>query len=73
MTRRAFTQDEILARLLDPMVNEGCLLYTSGSVLPFFDRPVSSVLAAMTFTALLWPVFAWTRDWLKSRRQVVAA
>jgi putative tricarboxylic transport membrane protein len=28
-------------------------------VLPFFDRPVSAVLAAMTFGALLWPVGVW--------------
>ena len=49
------------------------LIKSDGSVLPFFDRPVSSVLAAMTFAALLWPVFSWTRDRLKGRGRTVAA
>jgi hypothetical protein len=28
-------------------------------VQPFFERPVSGVLAAMTFGALLWPLGVW--------------
>jgi TctA family transporter len=48
------------------------LIKSDGSVLPFFERPVSSVLAAMTFAALLWPVFSWTRNWLRGRGTVAA-
>jgi putative tricarboxylic transport membrane protein len=33
------------------------LIKSDGDVLPFFERPISAVLAAMTFAALLWPVF----------------
>jgi putative tricarboxylic transport membrane protein len=35
------------------------LIKSDGSVLPFFERPVSSILAAITAAALLWPVVAW--------------
>jgi putative tricarboxylic transport membrane protein len=48
------------------------LIKSDGSILPFFSRPVSSVLAAMTFAALLWPVFSWSLEKLKGRRMVTA-
>ena len=35
------------------------LIKSDGDVLPFFERPVSSVLAAMTLGALLWPAGVW--------------
>jgi putative tricarboxylic transport membrane protein len=35
------------------------LIKSDGSLLPFFERPVSSILAAITLAALLWPVAAW--------------
>jgi putative tricarboxylic transport membrane protein len=35
------------------------LIKSEGSLLPFFDRPISAILAAMTITALLWPVLIW--------------
>jgi TctA family transporter len=35
------------------------LIKSDGDLLPFFERPVSSVLAAMTVAALLWPAFVW--------------
>jgi TctA family transporter len=45
------------------------LIKSDGDVLPFFERPVSSFLAALTFSALLWPLFAWI--WMRlSRRRV---
>ena len=37
------------------------LIKSDGSVLPFFERPVSGALAAMAFGALLWPLFVWIR------------
>ena len=35
------------------------LIKSDGSLLPFFERPVSAVLATFTFAALLWPVGVW--------------
>ena len=35
------------------------LIKSDGSILPFFERPVSAILAAMTIGALLWPVLVW--------------
>jgi TctA family transporter len=35
------------------------LIKSDNSLVPFFERPVAAVLAAMTGAALLWPVFAW--------------
>lgn len=65
----------VLGIVMGTMVEQNfvtSLIKSDGSVLPFFERPVSSVLAAMTFAALLWPVFSWTRDWLRGRRAVAA-
>jgi putative tricarboxylic transport membrane protein len=30
-----------------------------GSVLPFFERPIAAILAAMPIGALIWPVLVW--------------
>jgi putative tricarboxylic transport membrane protein len=35
------------------------LIKSDGDVLPFFERPISAVLAALTFMALLWPFLVW--------------
>ncbi|UPY34863.1 tripartite tricarboxylate transporter permease [Sediminicoccus sp. KRV36] len=47
------------------------LIKSDGDVLPFFERPVSSFLAALSISALLWPLAAWI--WMRvsrSRRRV---
>jgi hypothetical protein len=36
--------------------------------LPFFNRPVAAVLAAMTIAALLWPAAAWIASLLSAKR-----
>ena len=41
------------------------MLKSDGSLLPFFERPVAAVLAAMAIGALLWPVLMWV--WGKVR------
>ena len=66
----------VLGIVMGTMVEQAfvtSLIKSDGSILPFFSRPVAAVLAAMTIAALLWPVFSWTRDWLKGRRRAVAA
>jgi TctA family transporter len=35
------------------------LIKSDGSILPFFSRPVSAVLATMTIALLIWPVLYW--------------
>ncbi len=52
----------VLGIVMGTMVEQNfvtSLIKSDGDVLPFFERPVSSVLAAMTIAALLWPVAVW--------------
>ena len=67
----------VLGIVMGSMVEQNfvtSLIKSDGSVLPFFDRPVSAVLAAMTFAALLWPVAAWLlRRRAAGRKSHVAA
>jgi TctA family transporter len=52
----------VLGIVMGSMVEQNfvtSLIKSDGSILPFFDRPVSAVLAAMTFAALLWPLALW--------------
>jgi TctA family transporter len=46
------------------------LIKSDSSLLPFFERPVSAVLATITAGALLWPVVAWA---LRARGRAGAA
>jgi TctA family transporter len=53
----------VLGIIMGTMVEQNLvtsIMKSDGSIIPFFDRPVASVLAAMTIAALLWPVFAWS-------------
>ncbi|MBX9748873.1 MAG: tripartite tricarboxylate transporter permease [Roseococcus sp.] len=43
------------------------LIKSDGDVMPFFERPVSSFLAALTISALLWPLGAWI--WMRLSRR----
>jgi TctA family transporter len=56
----------VLGIVMGPMVENSfvtSLIKSDGSLIPFFDRPVAAVLAAITLLALIWPVFpfAWSR------------
>ncbi len=35
------------------------LIKSDGSILPFFERPIAAILAAMAIGALIWPVLVW--------------
>jgi putative tricarboxylic transport membrane protein len=37
------------------------LIKSDGSILPFFERPISAILAACTIAAFMWPLFVWIR------------
>ena len=52
----------VLGIVMGTMVEQSfvtSLIKSDGSILPFFERPVSSVLAALTIGALAWPVLFW--------------
>jgi TctA family transporter len=58
----------VLGVVMGTMVEQSfvtSLIKSDGSLLPFFERPVSAVLAAMTISALLWPIFIWL--WKRNR------
>jgi TctA family transporter len=63
----------VLGIVMGTMVEQSfvtSLIKSDGSILPFFSRPVSMILATMTIAALLWPVFAWTLERMHRRRAV---
>ena len=65
----------VLGIVMGTMVEQSfvtSLIKSDGSLLPFFDRPVSAVLAAMTIGALLWPVFIWSWKRIRPRQQAQA-
>jgi TctA family transporter len=52
----------VLGIVMGTMVEQNfvtSLIKSDGDILPFFERPVSGVLAALTFGALLWPLGVW--------------
>ena len=52
----------VLGIVMGTMVEQSfvtSLIKSDGSLLPFFARPVSAVLATLTLGALLWPLLAW--------------
>jgi TctA family transporter len=62
----------VLGIVMGTMVEQNLVtsvIKSDGSLLPFFSRPVSAVLAAMTIAALLWPLasWLWTRRTARSR------
>lgn len=61
----------VLGIVMGSMVEQSfisSLIKSDGSLWPFFERPVSSILAALTFTALLWPAGVWAYQRLRARR-----
>jgi putative tricarboxylic transport membrane protein len=60
----------VLGIVMGTMVEQSfvtSLIKSDGSLLPFFERPVSTVLSALTIGALLWPVFIWVRNKLRTQ------
>lgn len=49
------------------------LIKSDGDVLPFFERPVSSILAFLTLGALFWPLVAWIWRRISPRRRASPA
>ena len=60
----------VLGIVMGTMVEQNfvtSLIKSDGSVWPFFERPIASVLAVLAFAALLWPVVAWLRRRFSTR------
>src|ERR671931_241608 len=60
----------VLGIVMGTMVEQAfvtSLIKSDGSILPFFERPVAAVLAAITIAALLWPVGVWLWSRLRPR------
>ncbi|NDH33992.1 MAG: C4-dicarboxylate ABC transporter permease, partial [Betaproteobacteria bacterium] len=60
----------VLGAVMGTMVEQNfvtSLIKSDGSILPFFSRPVASVLALMTFVAMLWPLGVWFKRRLQTR------
>ena len=60
----------VLGIVMGTMVEQAfvtSLIKSDGSILPFFERPVSAVLAACTIAALLWPLAVWMWRRLRPR------
>jgi putative tricarboxylic transport membrane protein len=61
----------VLGIVMGTMVEQNfvtSLIKSDGDILPFFERPVSGVLAALTFGALLWPLGVWIWNRARGRR-----
>jgi TctA family transporter len=66
----------VLGIVMGTMVEQNfvtSLIKSDGSILPFFERPVSAVLAAMTIACLVWPFFVVANRWYAARRRVAPA
>jgi TctA family transporter len=66
----------VLGIVMGSMVEQSfitSLIKSDGDVLPFFERPVSSILAALTLGALFWPVVAWIWSRVSPQRRARAA
>src|ERR671939_919948 len=54
----------VLGIVMGTMVEQNfitSLIKSDGSLLPFFEGPVSAILAALTIAAFAWPAFVWVR------------
>jgi TctA family transporter len=61
----------VLGIVMGTMVEQSfvtSLIKSDGSLLPFFERPVSAVLAALTIAALLWPLFVSAKRFFSAAR-----
>jgi putative tricarboxylic transport membrane protein len=65
----------VLGIVMGSMVEQNfitSLIKSDGNPLPFVERPVSAVLAAFTFGALLWPAGVWLFNRYQARKAAAA-
>src|SRR5882757_5090083 len=64
----------VLGIVMGTMVEQAfvtSLIKSDGSILPFFERPISAILASMAIGALVWPALVWV--WRKLKGEAPAA
>ena len=64
----------VLGIVMGTMVEQAfvtSLIKSDGSILPFFDRPISAILATMAIGAFVWPVLVWL--WRRLKPAAAAA
>ena len=62
----------VLGLILAPLIEQNflrSLMISRGSILPFFERPIAGVLAALTITALLLPIGTWLWSIVRNSRE----
>jgi putative tricarboxylic transport membrane protein len=65
----------VLGIVMGTMVEQAfvtSLIKSDGSILPFFERPISAVLAACTIAAFAWPLLVWVRRRIVPARAAAA-
>ena len=66
----------VLGIVMGTMVEQAfvtSLIKSDGSILPFFERPIAAILAAMAIGAFMWPVLVWLWRRLKPRTAAAAS
>ena len=66
----------VLGIVMGTMVEQAfvtSLIKSDGSILPFFERPIAAILAAMAIGALIWPVLVWVWRKLKGEAPATAS
>ena len=64
----------VLGIVMGTMVEQAfvtSLIKSDGSILPFFERPISAILATFAIGAMIWPVLLWL--WQRMRREPPAS
>jgi TctA family transporter len=65
----------VLGIVMGTMVEQAfvtSLIKSDGSILPFFERPIAAILAAMAIGALIWPMLVWVWRKLKGEAPATA-
>jgi TctA family transporter len=62
----------VLGLVMGAMVEQSfvtSLIKSNGSILPFFERPISAVLAVVTIACLVWPIAVWAYRKVSPKRE----
>ena len=67
------TDAEVLFKVMVEQAFVTSLIKSDGSILPFFERPIAAILAAMAIGALIWPVLVWIWRRIKGETPATAS
>ena len=66
----------VLGIVMGTMVEQAfvtSLIKSDGSILPFFERPISAILATFAIGAFAWPAFVWIKRKLTPAQRTAPA